>query len=210
MSSHAVERRPTDTQQALLRAALFEGAAAAASWRDWMSCSSLDALDEDSTWLLPLLYYNLSSQQLAPQERLVRYENVFRHNWYKNHLALHHVKPRIEDIAAAGDIPIVRGGAALALGYYPALAARPFEAVQVDAGASEDEQTTAHEWKGMRVHVPAPERLLRDVCGQREEWDRRSSLLWIADAALIVRGYPSAIGSAGDVLDELRAMGLVG
>lgn len=181
----------TSAQTWLLRAALRRGDAARQAWQTWQSLAMIDTLDEDSTWLLPLLYDNLSTQSLATTAQLVRYENVYRHNWYKNHLMLHRARPAIERLQHAGASVTLLGGCAMALGYYQRPGARPFERVAVASRplASPADGEVMCAWKGLSLATLGPEAQLVDICLQREVWDRRSGLLWMADVATIMQQH---------------------
>jgi len=120
---------PRHEQRLLLRAALLRGPASLAAWRAWSAATTVDALEQDSQWLLPVLYLALRTQGVA-RHLLARYRNVYLHNWYKNHLALRRAEACAGRLGiAAGDLVLV-GGAAMAIAYYQDPGARPFEGVQ--------------------------------------------------------------------------------
>jgi hypothetical protein len=207
----------THEQDLLLRAALLDGAAAIGAWHAWRERTSIDALDRDSQWLLPQLFHNLRANGVSLQQ-LGRYHNVYRHNWYKNNLALRRAQPLLNRLREMdGRSPIVIGGAAMALQQSEAIGARPFEAVDVLAasssfgatidppesavaevvlrtslfGAPWDDLIAARaiecEWMQTTWLVPAPADHLVAIGVYGWEWDRRSNLLWLADAAFLIR-----------------------
>lgn len=121
---------PSPAQRWLVQAAVFNGPGALAAWEAWQRAATITELEPDSQWLIPALYINLRRQGVA-EARLGRYAHVYRHNWYKNHLLLGAARPVLAALSAAGFAPVVLGGAALAIMQYPALGARPIEALVV-------------------------------------------------------------------------------
>jgi hypothetical protein len=238
----------THEQDLLLRAALLDGAAAIDAWHAWRDRTSVDALDRDSQWLLPRLFHNLHANGV-PAPLLARYHNVYRHNWYKNNLALRRVRPLLDRLrAVAGAAPVIIGGAAMALRQSEAIGARPFEAVDVlvasaSPGAASDPpesavaevvlrtslfgapwdalvaaRAIACEWIHARWLVPAPADHLVAIAVHGREWDRRSTLLWLADAATLFRcltdrdwadvaALAHDIGRVDDLAAALRLVG---
>jgi hypothetical protein len=207
----------THEQDLLLRAALLDGAAAIDAWHAWRERTSIDALDRDSQWLLPRLFYNLRANGVSLRQ-LGRYHHVYRHNWYKNNLALRRAQPLLDRLQEMdGRSPVVIGGAAMALQQSEAIGARPFEAVDVLVASSSfgvaldpsesavagtvlrtslfgtpwDDLVAARaiacEWMHARWLVPAPADHLVAIAVYGPEWDRRSNLLWLADAAMLIR-----------------------
>lgn len=127
---------PGAAQRQLLRAALLSGDAALEAWARWQASCSVDTLDAESQWLLPLLYCNLQSNGVDEQ-RLLRYAAVYRHNFYKNALLLQALIDALRSSRLAGGDVIVINAAALALRYYPRQGARPIRVLDVvlpDAG----------------------------------------------------------------------------
>lgn len=207
----------------LLRAALGRGAEAIEAWRAWSDATSVDSLDQDAQWLLPLLSDNLAQHGIAHDE-LTRYANVYRHHWYRNLLALRRFEPSLEAPGFAG---VVYGGAAIALERIDAIGVRPFETVrQLNArhglfGPPFDDELIGRsrsiEWRGRQWPVLDPADHLVVICVSRGTWSRRSSLLWIADVAIVLDRHPTVdrerveslahrLGSGADVaraLDEV-------
>lgn len=206
----------TATQHLLLTAALARGDAGLDAWCAWRARTSVDTLDADSQWLLPLLYDTLRRAGVA-LEALARYRNVYRHNWYTNSLRV-----RQAEVASAalphGAVTLI-GGAAMALRDYDSLGARPFATVSllvrsavatrpdVVAGPAAgnidvrtslfndevDDLVTARArrctWRTTRWSVLDPADELVAICLARRAWDARSRLLWIADAVTLVRRH---------------------
>jgi len=177
----------TREQELLLTAALAGRAAAPDAWQAWTARTDVDALDHDSQWLLPLLYWNLHRHGVA-SGRLVRYRNVYVHHWYRNNVTLSRL--------SHGSLTVLAGGAAMAVAYYESTGARPFVDLEiVDAGSPRfprdlDQPVFATGrrgvWHAREWLVPSPAHQLVDIIVRRERWDTRSRLLWIADAATLV------------------------
>lgn len=231
----------------LLRAALLRGAAALDAWHEWQTITTVDSLDGDSQWLLPLLGWNLRIQGVTPSF-LTRYHNVYRHNWYKNHLTLRRAEIALAPFGESASAPLLLGGAAMALRCYPALGCRPFERVQVllpadvvmQPDSPVDDRTTlqAHNavespespyaieaaspfdaalennlrahaaplaWRGLRALVLDPAAQLAHIFASADTWDRRSRLLWIADAVMLLASHPDIDrGRAGRIARDMR------
>ena len=117
---------PSLQQALLLQAATLPAAEAVAAWRQWQTSTQVDALEPDSQWLLPLLYANLRRAGVD-ESALRRYASVYRHNWYKNQLLLR----AGERVLSQEPEPLLLGAAALAIGYYPHLGARPIASLAV-------------------------------------------------------------------------------
>jgi hypothetical protein len=236
----AAAARRREERELLLRAALVPGPEGLAAWRAWRARTSLDALDRDSGWLLPLLYDALHRQGVAPA-LLARYRNVYLHTWYRNHLLLARARPALARLARPGAAPVLVGGAAMALGYHAGLAVRPLEALTVLLPGQADprlggsggaiavrpslfgpavdadlaRQARPVRWSTLRLLALDPAALLVDACVHRESWDRRSALLWVADAVCLLRRVPdlprdrvaalaARLGRAGEVAALVR------
>ena len=209
---------PTCEQYLLLKAALLRGPAGIGAWQAWRTATSVDTLDSDSQWLLPLLYHNLHAQGVEPGE-LLRYRNVYLHNWYKNNLTLKRAEPAIQVLQRTSRSVVIRGGAAMAMRYYDALGARPFGPVGVLAlaqtrtddthssqatgdldvqssvfGAGVDEmmaeRATVSAWKALEYRFLEPADQLLDICMHKSSWDQRSALFWMADSIILLRRQP--------------------
>jgi hypothetical protein len=208
--------KPTAEQSLLLRAALLPGRDAIEAWELWRTRTTIETLEEDSQWLLPLLYRNLHAAGV-PEPLLVRYRNVYLHNWYKNSLSLRRAEPAIRRLERTREVVVLLGGSAMALMYYDAVGARPFDRpavlVPVDPdnrrpvgpvdevdvwpslfGRGLDELLVARTrpvcWNTLRARVFDPADQLVDICMRRRAWHDRSSLFWIADAAQVLKRTP--------------------
>lgn len=203
---------PTLRQEQLLRAALLPGPEGILSWDAWREGGDVESLDHDSQWLLPLLYHNLRAQGIAAT-RLVRYRNVYLHSWYKNNLMLRRAEHALGRFRKGNRSVILLQGLAMALRHYATPGVRPLERLEVladlpagsmpvDADSDDsvrvrptlfdaevDALVTARAsevtWMSNRWLVLDPADQLVDICVRREEWDPRSTLLWVADAATI-------------------------
>ena len=203
-------RTLTAEHELLIRATTLEGAGAIDAWREWTARTNVDALDSDSQWLLPLLFHNLYAQGVA-MSLLARYRNVYRHNWYKNHLALQRAGTAID---ALGAPVIVLGAAAMALRLGIAAGARPFESVELllspqaaghftsapppafavrrsifgnPTDVAVVARATVVAWRHRQWFVLDPADQLVEICVRRHDWDRRSMLFWMTDAAFLLR-----------------------
>jgi hypothetical protein len=201
----------------LLQAALLDGGRALDSWQAWRARTVVEGLDPDSQWLLPQLYCNLRSQGAAVAA-LARYRNVYRHNWYKNHLQMRRAQHALRTMAMPGGAVVV-GGAAMALRQSDAFGARPFRSVELlavtaeagDAALSmpDDDavvvqttrfgarwdadvtgRATAVEGATARWRVLDPADQLVDICVRRHAWDHGSSLFWLVDVVTLTRRSP--------------------
>jgi hypothetical protein len=192
----------------LLRAALLTGPEAVDCWRIWRESTSVAELDRDAQWLLPMLYRNLSDHGV-PERELVRYAGVYRHHWYRNLLQL-----RRAEVAEGVRGPVLFGGAAIALERPDRLGARPFETVDAigpgdrllgdpfDAEFIARARTLTWRHRTWSVLDPADHLVL--VCLRRELADRRSSLLWLVDAASLISLHADLDwGRVADLADRL-------
>ena len=206
----------TAEHQLLIRATTADGARAIDAWREWHSRTNVDALDADSQWLLPLLFHNLHAQGVA-LNLLGRYRNVYRHNWYKNHLALQRARTAIDALEEGTGPVIVLGAAAMALRLGVAAGARPFESVDAllsRQGAAQHTpassalvmhrsrfgsptdaivvaRATPVQWRHRQWFVLDPADQLVDICVRPHDWDRLSKLFWMTDAAFLLRRCPA-------------------
>ena len=217
--------RLDETQRLLLLAVIGRDAHAVRAWREWRDLTDLEELDRDSQWLLPALDQNLRRLGV-PGDSLARYHNVYRHNWYKNHLALHRAAGAIRDLRGRGPV-VISGGAAMAMAHYETIGERPFQGVDILQGAEVPEwHRVPLEWRSLRASAPEPVDQLVEICTRREEWDELSGLLWLVDAAALLRrpavrwsrvearaealGGADAIGPARQALDQALFEGAIG
>ncbi|MGE0449779.1 MAG: nucleotidyltransferase family protein [Vicinamibacterales bacterium] len=145
MSERAVRHAPGGSwpdrrQSLLLRAALLEGAAAAAAWREWADgtvspqpqreATSLEWLDAGSVRLLPLAYENLIRLG-EPLPLLRRMRGVHRHAWCRNQLLFRRVAEVIASLEQSGVPSLLLKGVPLAIAHYGSAAARPMADVDL-------------------------------------------------------------------------------
>jgi len=135
----------------LLRAALLEGdAAAAAAWAEWRSQVDIEAIDEPSQRLLPLLARRLA--RLAPHDQIrMIVRGHYRHAWVRNHVLWRDARPVIVTVHAAGIPVLLLKGASLLPAYGSDWGARPMYdidfAVPVERVDEALEHLTALGWK---------------------------------------------------------------
>ncbi len=124
MTARFVNCWPTAEQRLLLRAALLEGPPGVAAWREWRPRVDLDALDEGSGRLLPLVARNLSV--LGVEDPILpRLRGVRRRVWTRNTERLIETATLLRMLEEAGVPTLVLKGAALATLYYPDRGLRP-------------------------------------------------------------------------------------
>ena len=184
---------PDESQRLLLRAVTGRDGDAVLAWQEWSRSTVLHELDPDSQWLLPALDRNLRRLGV-PADRLSRYHNVYRHNWYKNHLALHRAAAVVHEQRRQGPV-VILGGAAMAMAHYETIGERPFEGVRLLRGAEAEEapawRTAPLEWRSIHASSLDPVDQLVEICSRRGDWDSLSGLLWLVDVATVRRGHPA-------------------
>jgi hypothetical protein len=184
---------PSESQRLLLRAIVGRDAGAVQAWEEWGSLFEARDLDPDSQWLLPALGRNLKRLGVA-ERRLWRYENVYRHNWYKNHLALHRTAAAVRELRRSGPV-VILGGAAMAMAYYETIGERPFKEVEFAHGPDAEQAPMSRgvplTWRSLEARSLEPVDQLVEICVRRERWDSLSQLLWQVDAATVLRGHPA-------------------
>jgi len=112
-------RQPTSQQSLLLQAALLQGPAALAAWRDWRLTADLDQLPPGGFALLPLLAYNLQQYGLS-DDLINKCQGIHRRTWTQNQLRLQTVSALLRPRPDAELTPVFTGDLPLALLYYPA------------------------------------------------------------------------------------------
>jgi len=115
---------PTEMQELLLKACLFEGRAATDAWEEWKSRVDIDWIDEGSNRLLPLLYHNISRSGIE-DPILTRAKGVYRYQLTKTHIMFHQVMPLIGKLQKEGIEVILLKGSAFILEYYNNFGLRP-------------------------------------------------------------------------------------
>lgn len=210
---------PSARQALLLEAALRRGAPALDAWRRWVDGLDAERLEEqiepESQWLMPLLYWNLRHDVTHPV--LARCRNVYLHNWYKNNAMLHALSAAVRAEKPAV-VPVLLKGAALAVRYYDNPGARPFATLDVWLPAADGgpewpdhlrETLVLHDAPypgacagelldrvdtvavmGAACAVMSAADQLVHICSERRSWDSRTGLVWLADAAQVLRRSP--------------------
>jgi len=115
---------PTSQQELLLKAALLKGEDAITAWRGWAAAVNFDLLDAGSQRLLPLLYRNLTDQNVRHPVIEV-YKGFYRMTWYKNRLLCHRITNVLRHLDSHGIPALLLKGAALVSLYYKDWALRP-------------------------------------------------------------------------------------
>lgn len=121
---------PNAEQELLLRAALGRGPGAVDAWRAWQRSVNIAEVDAGSFRLLPLLYRNLTSLGLDPNE-LGKLKGVYLQSWARNQIAMRTLAQVLRALRGAGVEAIVLKGAALALLCYRDLGVRPMKDLDV-------------------------------------------------------------------------------
>ena len=140
MRSSVVRRSfwPDETQQALLRVALGPADEAAARW-DELQPFDVTTLAPGSYALLPLLHERLTA--FAPAEpQLPRLRGIYRRTWYRNQLFLRRLGLLLPRLRRRGLDPLLVGGAAAHLRWYPSPGLRPVTQLElvVPCGTGQD------------------------------------------------------------------------
>jgi hypothetical protein len=151
---------PTPHERLLLEAALLDGDAARAAWQRWRSLADLDALDAGAQRLLPLLYRRLVALGVDDPE-LGRLKGVYRRSWYENQRLFHRAGAALTVLHGAGIETLVLKGAALSVGHYRDLGARPMEDADVLVPVERAAEAIAVlRDAGWTPESPRPERLI--------------------------------------------------
>ena len=115
---------PGERQRLLLRACLLPGPEGREAWVEWRCGLDLDAVDEGSYRLLPLLSHALASR--GEQDPLAgTFRGVYRRTWYQNQVMLHRLAPLLDLLHRRGMPVMLLKGAALALRHYRDPGLRP-------------------------------------------------------------------------------------
>ncbi len=121
---------PSSAQLLLLRAALGSGDEALAAWQEWEDEHGLDAPEEGSYRLLPLVYRNLVSSGYTGRNTN-RLRGIHRRAWAGNQSLFGHVRPVIERLRSKNIPVLLLKGTALACSYYPDSGCRPMRDVDI-------------------------------------------------------------------------------
>ncbi len=121
---------PTESQELLLKAALFEDDRGLVAWQRWKQTNSLTETDEDSGRLFPLLCRRLLAAGIEdPDLRILK--SSYRHQWIANQQRIAAAGRALSILADAGIETMVLKGAALAYRTYRDLGVRPMNDVDV-------------------------------------------------------------------------------
>jgi len=115
---------PTELQELLLKAALFDGDAACQAYRDWHAQGGLERLDAGSYRLLPLVGHNLGRYGFEHKE-MGTLRGLRRKTWCENRLLFARLAPAAAMLQQAGIPVLVLKGVPLALRYYRDAGLRP-------------------------------------------------------------------------------------
>lgn len=115
---------PTREQELLLQATLLREGDAVSAWRSWAAAVNFDLLDAGSQRLLPLLYKNLTDQNVRHPVIDV-YKGFYRMTWYKNRILCHRLTNVLQLLDHHGIAALLLKGAALVSLYYKDWALRP-------------------------------------------------------------------------------------
>jgi GT2 family glycosyltransferase len=122
---------PDTLAEGVLRTAVLAPEAAADEWAAVRPQLVLDDLwDPEVQRLLPLVHANLRDAGVDDPD-LPRLMGLWRRTWYENQLALHRVRPALEELRSAGIPVLFLKGAPLALQHYGDLGLRPMADIDV-------------------------------------------------------------------------------
>jgi len=108
---------PTAEQELLLRAALLRGPEALDAWRAWRSRVDVELIDHASGRLLPLVYKNLLTHDVA-DPLMRRLKGAYRLTWTKNQLLFRGMAQVLQGLHAARVETLVLKGAAFIVQHY--------------------------------------------------------------------------------------------
>jgi hypothetical protein len=176
-----------------------------------------EQIEPDSQWLMPLLYWNLRRDVTHPV--LTRCRNVYLHNWYRNNAMLHALAAAVRPGGSVAVKPILLKGAAMAVRYYDSPGTRPLATIDALLPSAAHgrarwpaplrETLTLHDAAfpvgsadglldraetviimGAACAVMGAADQLVHICLARRSWDPRTGLVWLADAAQVLRRSP--------------------
>ena len=188
-------------------------------WKAAIADLPLEQLDHDSQWLLPLLYQRVRLR-VSNSPLLSRCRNVYLQNWYKNNFLLHSAIEALNPAVQAGVRLILLKGMAMSVRYYNNLGVRPcvsFDILAPDPTIFREYQhrilrdriliphlrlfdpdvdrhfvrnISSLQLGKTALHVLGPVEQLLHILAFGDEWDERSRLFWIADAATVIAEMP--------------------
>lgn len=172
---------PTENQELLLQACLFEGNEARDAWEKWRPRIDINWIDEGSHRLLPLLYHNLHPLGIE-DPILTKAKGIYRFMLAKNHMMFHRAVPILKALQEKGIEIIFLKGAALTLLYYKNFALRP--QLDIDFLVKPEKAEEAFEtllelgWKSEYTFPMKTILKFRHSCGFDAGAERRLDLHW--------------------------------
>ncbi|MTJ55299.1 nucleotidyltransferase family protein [Anabaena sp. UHCC 0253] len=107
----------TNEKKLLLQAAFLSEEAGFDSWKQWRESVDIEDLDTESYRLLPLLYRNLSLQEVI-DVHIGRLKGVYRRTWVENQVLFQAIAPILQSFSEKGIKTLLLKDAALNLHYY--------------------------------------------------------------------------------------------
>ena len=116
---------PSESQELLLQAALWNDEAALAAWDKWRSAIDLDGdIDRGTFRLLPMLYKRMLA--LGVKDPLMQQlGSVYRWSWVESNQILRYMKPVLDGLRNEGVATLLLKGAPLAYDFYEYPGMRP-------------------------------------------------------------------------------------
>ncbi|MFC2054219.1 nucleotidyltransferase family protein [Chloroflexota bacterium] len=121
---------PTKTQELLIRAAILGGNEAIDAWQEWTSIVAINEIEDNSRYLLPLLYKNLRNNNIIDPSINI-YKREYRATWFRTNLLYKNAALPLQSFHNAGIRTMIIKGAALTTLYYKDLGLRPMDDVDV-------------------------------------------------------------------------------
>lgn len=107
----------TNEKKLLLQAAFLSDKTGLNSWHQWRETVDIEDLDTESYRLLPLLYRNLSQQEVI-DVHIGRLKGVYRRTWVENQVLFQAIAPILQSFREKGIKTLLLKDAALNLHYY--------------------------------------------------------------------------------------------
>jgi hypothetical protein len=115
---------PTEDQELLLRATLLAGDEAVRAWERWKLRVDVDALDQGSYRMLPLLYRNLLALGID-DPIMKKLKGIYRYTWYRNRVLFDGVMVVLRSLHESGIPAMLLKGSALVVLHYQDHGVRP-------------------------------------------------------------------------------------
>ncbi|MBD2691969.1 nucleotidyltransferase family protein [Anabaena catenula] len=107
----------SNEKKLLLQAALLSDQTGLNSWQQWRDNVDIENLDNESYHLLPLLYRNLSANEVI-DVHIGRLKGVYRRTWVENQVLFQAIAPIFQSFQEKGIKTLLLKDAALNLHYY--------------------------------------------------------------------------------------------